>query len=339
MKYLSPGLLSLIFLSTASASMRIHPPYTIGGVTLSENKVVVFHQLNDTTKDDQIIIDDLDLDIDEEALEALENEIENEIHQSRSGDTLSILFGKKGLKVIKKDDEVEVDVLDRDDFKEGMDKKEKDRRPPRKDFEGHWASVGLAINNYVDKDFSLSRTASNQFMDLNTSRSLNFSLYLFEYSLGFTRNSGLVTGLGIEWHNYFFDGNNSIRENPSTGNIESELLLPENLKKTKLVSSYLTVPLLFEVQFTDHDGPFINFGVVGGLKTGSHTKYVYKDDGDKDKIKNHDDFNLAPFRYGLYASMGIEDVKIFGSYYMNPLFEKGKGPELYPVNVGLALNF
>lgn len=36
-------------------------------------------------------------------------------------------------------------------------------------------------------------------------------LFLPPVSLGFTRHFGLVTALGINFNNYRFDGNNSIR--------------------------------------------------------------------------------------------------------------------------------
>jgi hypothetical protein len=156
---------------------------------------------------------------------------------------------------------------------------------------------------------------------------------------------GLVTGLGLEWNFYRFDNDNSIQENPATGQIEEidlSVLQPTwNIEKSKLSTTYATLPILFEIHSSSyqHSGVVFAAGAIGGIKLGSNTKIVYKESGDKNKDKTKDDFNLAPFRYGVHARLGVGDWTVYGTYYFTPLFEKNKGPELYPISVGFALSF
>jgi hypothetical protein len=177
-------------------------------------------------------------------------------------------------------------------------------------------------------------------MDLNTGRSWVINLNFAQYSLGFgTSHIGLLTGLGLEFGNYFFDNDNSIHEVDDYIMVDS---LDGNITKSKLSTTFLRVPLILEVQFPKtirSHRVFLSAGIVAGLKLGSHTKVVYKDDGGKNKDKNRDDFNINPFRYGLTARLGYGNVSVFGDYYLNSLFVKDKGPELHPFSIGLSFNF
>jgi hypothetical protein len=95
---------------------------------------------------------------------------------------------------------------------------------------------------------------------------------------------------------------------------------------------------MLEVQIPVSYSSTINLGagVIGAVKLGSHTKVVYHNDG-KQKDKNRDDFNLNVLRYGVTARAGYEMVQVYGTCWLSPMFEKGKGPELYPFEIGIAL--
>jgi hypothetical protein len=176
--------------------------------------------------------------------------------------------------------------------------------------------------------------------DLNTGRSWVINLNFAQYSLGFgTSHMGIVTGLGFELNNYFFDGENSIEE---SGDLVVAVPLSGNVIKSKLTTTYLRVPILLEVQFPNtvrSKRVFLSAGIVAGLKLGSHTKVVYDDDGGKNRDKNRDDFNINPFKYGLTARIGFGNISFFGDYYITTMFVKDKGPELHPFSIGLAMNF
>ena len=251
-------------------------------------------------------------------------------------DTTKIKLGDKNINIIEDDEGTSVEIRDtekkKDDDKEARKKKK---------FKGHWTGFELGLNNFFDSDFSMSRPPQYSWMDLNTGKSWNVNLNFHQMSFGLIGNRfGLVTGIGFELNNYHFDGDNSIQE--IDGVIEEEPLTDLSLNKSKLTTTFLNVPLLLEVQI----GPekrskriHLAGGVIGGLKLGSHTKIVYRDEGKKKKLKDRDDFNINPLRYGFTLRVGYRNASIYGIYYPTPFFEKDKGPELYPFNVGLSLGF
>ena len=245
-------------------------------------------------------------------------------------DSTRIRVGDKEISIVEKNDDTHIRFDDIDD--------EDHIHNPK--FRGHWAGFEWGINNFLDKDNTISREGEDLFMDLNTGRSWVINLNFAQYSLGFgTSHVGLLTGLGLEFNNYFFDRDNSIVEVKDYVIVDS---LTGNVAKSKLTSTFLRVPLIFEVQFPSTIRAkriYLSAGLIAGLKLGSHTKVVYKNDSGKSRDKNHDDFNISPFRYGLTARIGFGGLSIFGDYYFTPMFVKDKGPELYPFSLGLALAF
>ncbi len=244
-------------------------------------------------------------------------------------DTTRIKIGDKNLTVIENQDGTSVRINE----DEGKEKKKK--------FRGHWTGFELGLNNFADKDFSISRTAENQFMDLNTGHSWNVNLNIKQVSIGLISNHfGIVSGVGLEFNNYQFDGDNSIEE--INGVIDGEDLSYLSLNKSKLTTTYLNIPLLLELQIGDvkrRKRLYISSGVIGGIKLGSHTKIVHREDGKKQKEKDRDDFNINPLRWGLSTRLGYRNINIYCNYYLTSFFEKNKGPDLYPFSLGLTFGF
>jgi hypothetical protein len=231
--------------------------------------------------------------------------------------------------VERDDDDADIRFYDVDDDDDKI-------KNPR--FRGHWAGFEWGVNNFLDDDMSISREGDNAFMDLNTGRSWAINMNFAQYSLGFgTSHFGAVTGLGLEFNNYFFDNDNTIAEiNDQVVGIDTT-----GVSKSKLTTSFLRIPLILEVQFPNTiraKRVFISVGIVAGLKLGSHTKVVYKDDGGKSRDKNNDDFNINPFRYGVTARVGFGSVSVFGDYYITPMFVSDKGPSLHPFTIGMAMS-
>ena len=279
---------------------------------------------------------------------------DNEISVDEKKDSTRIKIGKKGIVIIESRDgttNIEIKNIDKDEtFEEGSenDDTESDNeynnepcedKSPSDKFKGHWAGFQIGLNNYVNDDFSMSLDNSMNYMDLNTGKSWNFSLNFAKADFGFgTDKIGIVTGLGIDWNNYHFDKENSIRQD-SIGIVGPyDLSGLGSIQKNRLQTTYLTVPLLLEFQIpAGKKRVHFSFGPIGSLKLGSNTKIVYKDNGDRRKIKDKDDYSLSSLRYGLTARAGYRGLNLFSTYYLTPLFESNKGPLLYPFTMGLAL--
>ena len=249
---------------------------------------------------------------------------------TKTGDVTVIRIGNRSIRIIE-------DGNDKEFWFEKNEGKSRHRNTSRS-FAGHLGGIEIGFNNFTANNWSENSIPIDGYLDLNTAKSTNFNMILPPVSLGFTRHFGLTTSMGVNFNNYRFDRNNSVAVN-SEG-IFGPAFAPEgiNYDKSKLATVYGIVPVILEVQIPVTYGSTINLGagIIGAVKLGSHTKVVYQDGG-KQKDKKRDDFNLNVLRYGVTARAGYEMIQVYGTYYLSPMFEKNKGPELYPFEVGIAL--
>jgi len=247
-------------------------------------------------------------------------------------DETVIRIGKKTAKIFQDNDNTEIRIYDEENDEVLYEDS------PARSFDGHLGGIELGYNSFSTGRWLSNETPLEGYLDQNTTKSTNFNIVSPPVSLGFTRHFGLVTALGVNFNNYRFDGNNSVGVDGE--GIITPLYPTEDIRyeKSKLATVYGILPVILELQIPVSHGSTINLGagVIGGVKLGSHTKVVYYNDG-KQKDKNHDDFNLNVLRYGVTARAGYEMVQVYGTCWLSPMFEKGKGPELYPFEIGLAL--
>lgn len=247
-------------------------------------------------------------------------------------DETVIRIGKRSVKIFEDEEDFEVDVFE-DEYEDSDDPAER-----RKSFDGHLGGIEFGYNSFTSGRWLQNETPLEGWLDLNTAKSSSFNIVSPPVSLGFTRHFGLVTALGVNFNNYRFDGNNSVIVDGEGVITPSYPADPIRYDKSKLATVYGVLPVMLELQIPVSYGSTINLGagVIGAVKLGSHTKVVYHNDG-KQKEKNRDDFNLNVLRYGVTARAGYEMVQVYGTCWLSPMFEKGRGPELYPFEVGLAL--
>lgn len=238
-------------------------------------------------------------------------------------DTTKISIGKSTILIISPNaEDVEIITKEKEDEK----------------FKGHWGGIDLGINTYLNADNTTSLPLSDHYLDINTGKSWGVGINLIEKNIGIHKqNIGLVTGLGLDINNYRFNKDFILMSDSSRlYAIESNL----QFEKNKLVVTYLTVPLLLEFQFPvgkKDNVLYFSAGGIGGLRIGSHTKYVYDFQG-LNKDKNKEDYHLSPFKYGLTFRVGYNGLNLFANYNLSELFETNEGPELYPVCVGISFS-
>ena len=247
-------------------------------------------------------------------------------------DTTKIRLGRRSVIIIDKGTTTSVEIPDKEEYRD-WDVTYKEKRK----FRGHWSGFEFGVNGFMDKNQSMIMKDDLAYMDLKQARSWNVNINFLQYSLGFgTDKAGLVTGMGIEFNDYHFSSETTLKNDNGVTKVDSSFV-DFNVSKSKLSTTYFTVPLLLEFQIpAGHHRLYVSGGIIGGVRLGSHTKVVY-DDGGKEKKKNRDDFNLSTFRYGLTARVGYRGLRLFANYYPTSLFEKDKGPELYPFSIGLVL--
>lgn len=212
----------------------------------------------------------------------------------------------------------------------------------KKTFDGHWAGFEMGLNAFVATDYSMYSADKNDFMELYQPKSIAVNLNLLEWNIGLQKNNntiGLVTGLGLEWNNYRFDKKITIYEDEKGIIQPKEIDKDWSVKKSKLTSLYLNVPLFIEFQIPTNNRhrAHLALGIIGGLRISSHTKIKYKTNGNTHKDKDHDGFNLNTLRCSATARIGYRSLNFFANYGLTKLFENNKGPELTPFTVGITL--
>ena len=202
-------------------------------------------------------------------------------------------------------------------------------------FNPHWAGLEVGMNLFHQTDYSL--YGGDEFFSLIPGKSLSWNINFMEWAFKNERNNfGLVTGLGFRFSDYRFDNQITIAKEEGSGIIiPVSLTEVDNFNKSKLTISYLTAPLMFEVKTPLRMGSsrlYLAGGVIGSLHLGSHTKYKYN--GNKEKSRSN--FNINQFSWDITGKIGFGDFCVFANYSMMPLFQDGKGPELYPLMIGIS---
>ena len=251
-----------------------------------------------------------------------------DIKDGGRGDTMKVRVGHKALVIAEGShgSDIKLNNLDDHEFESWTGHPAK--------FKGHWAAIEMGVNSFANVDY---KTFTPNFMDLNHNKSFEVGINFIRYSIGLQkekRTIGLVTGLGLTFNDYRFSNAYTIQND--NGVVKPIPLDKNGLSKSKLSTSYLTVPLMLEFQIpvNGHDKRlYISGGLIGGMKVGSHTKV--KINGDKSK--SHDDFNINPFRYGTTARLGYKWINLFGTYYFSTFFKENRGPEMFPFTIGIGL--
>lgn len=185
----------------------------------------------------------------------------------------------------------------------------------------------------IEYGFNFAPTAPKDF-DANFFGSTTFNLY-YQYEFRILKsNFSFVPGIGFSFERFKFKNGYVLTNFPGTDSVKMLSRTPAgypNLKKSKLITNYVEVPLELRYNFNPED-PARSFKISVGGRIGylfdSFTKVKYREDGQTKKMKDKQNFNLSEFRYGLTGRVGFGSFSIFGYYNLNPLFEKNKGPVL-----------
>lgn len=229
-------------------------------------------------------------------------------------------------------------------------------------FNGHWAGVELGMGGYLTSNFDMNYGPSYSYMNMNTARSLMVNLNPFELNVNlYKQHIGFTTGLGFQISNYYFTGNYvMIPDSTSLVAYKSLDALgnPAKMEVNKMVVSYLNLPLLFEYQTNKYrrvNSFHVSLGVIAGVRIGSYTKQEYESGAgnyqlvdeqgmkvadytvDKRTVRDRGPYHLSPFKVDAAFRIGWSHLNLFSTYSLTQLFQKDKGPEVYPFTVGITL--
>ena len=262
--------------------------------------------------------------------------------QPAAQDTTKITLGKAELLIVDKEGNDSTITWENDDPKEK-------RRIYRQQLT-YWSGVDVGFNMLRTADGSTTMKGDNDWLDIDYSSSLIWRLNLLEEKVNLIARDGkpilgLAIGAGFTYSSYGLANNVRVVANPKAsadttfGIIDTTMAY--SFSKNKMRMSYIQVPLLLEVNTsTDPDKNFhIAAGVIGGWNMGTIIKQKWNFEGKDHKDRTKGDFNATPFTLDLTARIGYRNLSVFGTYSLTPLFQKGQGPEVYPMSFGVAFTF
>jgi hypothetical protein len=154
------------------------------------------------------------------------------------------------------------------------------------------------------------------------------------YNIPFgTSPVSFAIGAGLGWHNLY--------SNTTIDNIKADTIvftrIPDSLdyKKSKLGLTYLDFPL--ELRFVAKNKMRFSVGVKLGYLLDAKTKY--KGDnmaGDQIIYKTRKVDSMDKFRFGPVVRFGYNWFQVMGYFSLTQIFDKGNGPDLYPISIGIT---
>lgn len=193
--------------------------------------------------------------------------------------------------------------------------------------------IEIGLNHFLNSPASLQER-------LFGSKGINI-YYLHRVQLGNSARFFFTPGIGFGLESHSFKNKNTILD---TEDDKLKISLDESTSrsyiKSKLFTNYLDVPLEFRYVFGNlEDKPLtLSFGGKIGYRIDVHSKVKFSEDGEKKKEKSHESFKTNKFRYGVGARFTYGKIGVFGFYTLSDLFQKGKGPDVTPIMVGVVFN-
>lgn len=176
------------------------------------------------------------------------------------------------------------------------------------------------------------------------SRTLNI-YYMYDYQFGKSKFSGHA-GVGLGLERYKFNNNKTLAygSGDSVKMVSvADIIGTNNIRKTGFITNYVDIPveLRFSTNPSDPNRSFkVGLGFKFGLLYDSFTKIKYSQGGEIKKLKNKQNYDLNPFRYGATLRVGAGPFSVYGYYSLTPLFQKERGPdgaEITNFTIGLTL--
>jgi hypothetical protein len=157
-----------------------------------------------------------------------------------------------------------------------------------------------------------------------------FAMYNFQLGEG---TSVFSAGLGIDNHNMYSD------TRIESVNADTVVFVPitENYNRSKINLTYVSVPLEFKFKFDN--GMKFGAGFKIRYLLSSKDKYVGNMDaeGGQVSIKRKTINATEDYAYGFTLRAGYRSFSLFGYYQISNIFQLNKGPQMYPISVGLTI--
>ncbi|GAA0874191.1 hypothetical protein GCM10009118_05990 [Wandonia haliotis] len=165
--------------------------------------------------------------------------------------------------------------------------------------------------------------------------SIGYNINLL-FDVPFNKQSTASMGIGLSFSHVNLMNNGVLRSNDS---LETTTLTPHFAGETprkmnKFVANYIEIPVEFRFRSPGYQHFKFHLGFKAGVRISSFERW--KEGSKKFKEFNHPD--IARFRYGITARIGIRNWALFGSFFISDLFTNSQSSQLLPYSFGISLS-
>jgi hypothetical protein len=218
---------------------------------------------------------------------------------------------------------------------------------PVRNVRTNWFSFDLGYANFEDKSPTIYYLLppsgimppiggiEPQNLKLINGKSSNFNLWIVQQKVSLYKNKlNLKYGVGFEMFNFRLEQPVSFRND-----LPNKMILDNiSFSKNKLFAKYLTVP--FQLNFKSDPKSNKSFYMSAGMSAGYLVDARNKQkSSERGKQKFDGNFNLNNWRFATIGELGIGGIRLYGSYGLTNLFEKGFSRiEFHPYTIGLRFS-
>ncbi len=196
-------------------------------------------------------------------------------------------------------------------------------------------SLSIGLNNFLQQSASTAYPESGYILRPIGSRYVSLAMgALPTIARGKRASLKLYYGVEVAWNNFMFDGD-VIPDRTSTGIAFTDA--GRDLQKSKLTVCTIGVPVVPRVTFYNSEGRRVGHIGLGGYVNYRIDSYRKIKEADGSKDRRHSSFDMANYRYGLMAHLGLKSANFFVKYDLSPLFVAGKGPDVRVLTFGVGL--
>jgi hypothetical protein len=156
---------------------------------------------------------------------------------------------------------------------------------------------------------------------------------MYNYPFG-ESNYSVAFGVGTGFHNMYTKG----RIEDIKADTITFVKIPDSVgyKRYKLGLSYIDIPL--EFRFKTAKKFRLAIGAKFGFLIDGKIKYKgNREDGKLVVQKEKPVDNLQRFRFGPTLRIGYDWFNVYAYYQVTKVFEPGRGPDIYPLSIGITL--
>ncbi|MEO9257423.1 MAG: outer membrane beta-barrel protein [Crocinitomicaceae bacterium] len=158
--------------------------------------------------------------------------------------------------------------------------------------------------------------------------------FMFDIPFNDKSTVSMGIGLGFSHLNIHYNGMLGIDSTRTSTTLMPVPASSPDRRLNKFVANYIQIPLEFRFRTPGVKHFKFHVGAVIGVRLNSYERWK---EGNL-KFKEFNQPDVARFRYGVTARIGIRNWSIYGAYYFSDIFTNSNSSKLNPLCIGISVS-